>query len=85
MPTSAIIIVEGVFLQRKQWRSYFDFKIFLDCTQELWFKRVLGRDVYLVDYQARVNKYKRRYWLAEDYDLNEERPIENADYIYSVT
>ncbi|MGD6831235.1 kinase [Sutcliffiella halmapala] len=85
MPSSAIIIVEGVFLQRKEWRNYFDFKIFLDCTQELRFKRVLGRDVYLGDYQARLEKYKRRYWLAEDYYLNEEKPIENADYIYSVT
>ncbi len=44
MPSSAIIIVEGVFLQRKEWRNYFDFKIFLDCTQQLRFKRVLGRD-----------------------------------------
>jgi uridine kinase len=85
VPPSAIIIVEGVFLQRKEWRNYFDFMIFRDCTQELRFKRVLGRDVYLGDYQARLKKYKRRYWLAEDYYLNEEKPIENADYIYSVT
>jgi uridine kinase len=83
MPSSAIIIVEGVFLQRKEWRNYFDF--FLNSAQELRFKRVLGRDVYLGDYQARLKKYKRRYWLAEDYYLNEEKPIENADYIYSVT
>jgi uridine kinase len=85
VPPSAIIIVEGVFLQRKEWRNYFDSMIFRDCTQELRFKRVLGRDVYLGDYQARLKKYKRRYWLAEDYYLNEEKPIENADYIYSVT
>ncbi len=39
----------------------------------------------LGDYQARLGKYKRRYWLAEDYYLNEEKPTENADYIYSVT
>ncbi len=85
VPSSAVIIIEGVFLQRKEWRSYFDFKIFLDYPQELRFKRVLGRDVYLGDDQSRLEKYKTRYWLAEDYYHNEEEPIENADYIYSVT
>ncbi|MGF3103030.1 hypothetical protein [Rossellomorea sp. DUT-2] len=84
VPPSEIVILEGVFLQRKEWRSYFDFMIFLNCTQELRFKRVLGRDVYLGDYQVRLEKYKRRYWLAEDFYLNEEKPIDNADFIFSI-
>lgn len=84
VPTDAIIIIEGVFLHRKEWRSYFDYKIFLDCTHELRAQRVLGRDVYLGIYQERIEKYKRRYWLAEDYYLNKENPIGVADYIYIV-
>jgi uridine kinase len=82
VPNDAIIIIEGVFLQRKEWRSFFDFIIFLDCTHELRSQRVLARDVYLGVYQERIEKYKRRYWLAEDYYLNKENPIGSADYVY---
>jgi len=79
---SSIILVEGIFLQRKEWRDYFDFVIYVDCSHELRAKRVLERDLYIGNYRARLGKYKRRYWVAEDYYFNNEAPIENADYIY---
>ncbi|QTC41472.1 uridine kinase [Bacillus sp. V3] len=82
VPVNGFIIIEGVFLQRKEWRGFFDFMIFLECNQELRSARVLGRDVYLGEYQERVKKYQHRYWLAEDYYVKKENPIGNADYIY---
>lgn len=84
VPPNGIIIIEGVFLQRQEWRSFFDYMIFLDCNHELRSKRVLRRDQYLGDYNARIEKYKRRYWLAEDFYLQNENPIGYADYIYRV-
>ncbi|MFC7785350.1 kinase [Rossellomorea sp. GCM10028870] len=78
---SAIILIEGVFLQRKEWRRYIDFMIYIDCSHELRVERVLGRDLYLGDDQARLDKYKRRYWLAEDYYMDEVDPVGSADYI----
>ncbi len=44
----------------------------------------MGRDVYLGTYQTRIEKYQKRYWLAKDYYLNKENPLENADYIYKI-
>ncbi|MDG5471282.1 kinase [Jeotgalibacillus sp. ET6] len=82
VPPDAIMIIEGVFIQRKEWQNYFDYMIFLDCSLELRSKRVLARDRYLGDNQARIEKYKSRYWLAEDYYLQKVKPIENADYLY---
>ncbi|MGG4169433.1 kinase [Rossellomorea vietnamensis] len=76
-----IILIEGVFLQRKEWRDFFDFMIFIDCSKEVRSERVLGRDVYLGDYQARLDKYKRRYWLAEEHYIRHENPAGQADYI----
>jgi uridine kinase len=76
-----VVLIEGVFLQRKEWRDFFDFVIFLDCPSELRSERVIGRDTYLGDEQARVEKYKRRYWLAEDHYLLLENPAGKADYI----
>lgn len=82
LPRSAITLIEGVFLQRKEWGRYVDFMIYIDCSHELRAERVLNRDLYLGDYQARLDKYNRRYWLAEDYYVDEVDPIGSADYIY---
>jgi uridine kinase len=59
VPTDAIVIVEGVFLQRTEWRRFYDFRIFLECARELGTQRVLERDVYLGVYKERFEKYKR--------------------------
>jgi uridine kinase len=81
---SAIVLIEGVFLQREEWRRYVDFMVYIDCSHELRAERVLDRDFYLGDHQARLDKYKRRYWLAEEYYVDEMNPIGSADYIYRV-
>ncbi|WP_246289104.1 kinase [Bacillus haikouensis] len=80
----AIILIEGVFLQREEWRDFFDYMIYIDCPNEMREERVLGRDVYLGDYQARLDKYRRRYWEAEEYYINEVNPISHADYVVRV-
>jgi uridine kinase len=77
----SVVLIEGVFLQRKEWRHFFDYVIFLDCPPELRTERVIGRDTYLGDEEARVEKYRRRYWLAEDYYLLHENPAGQADYV----
>lgn len=82
--STAIILIEGIFLQRSEWRRYVDYMIYIDCLHELRAERVLDRDLYLGDDQERLDKYKRRYWLAEDYYVDEVDPIGNADYIYRV-
>jgi uridine kinase len=76
-----VVLIEGVFLQRKEWRDFFDFMIFIDCPHEVRSDRVIERDIYLGDEQARVEKYQRRYWLAEEHYLLHENPAGEADYI----
>lgn len=77
-----IILIEGVFLQRNEWIKYYDFTIFLDCPKELRYKRILKRDGF---YEGMIDKYKRRYWPAEEYYLIYEKPMEQASKIYRVT
>ncbi|MFG3611310.1 kinase [Rummeliibacillus stabekisii] len=79
--TNSIVLIEGIFLQRAEWRSYFDFILYLDCPRELRYKRVLNRDSYIGDYQARLNKYKKRYWLGENHYLDKIDPIRKADIV----
>ncbi|MFF2753712.1 kinase [Psychrobacillus sp. NPDC058041] len=76
-----LIFIEGIFLQRNEWRAYFDYMIYLDCPREARYQRVLQRDTYIGDMKERLNKYERRYWLAEDYYIKEENPLENSDIV----
>jgi uridine kinase len=75
IPATCLIIIEGVFLQRNEWRNYFDFMIFLDCVREERFKRES------VETQKNFEKFEKRYWKAEDYYMETVSPIEQADLV----
>ena len=72
-----VFIVEGVFLQRKEWSSYFDFTIFLDCPRDVRFSRESSKT------QQDIEKLKNRYWKAEDFYLENVKPIEKAELVLS--
>jgi uridine kinase len=78
----SIILIEGIFLQRKEWKAYYDYTVFIDCPREIRYERVLKRDTYIGDLQARLDKYKRRYWLGENHYLENENPIKIVNKIY---
>ena len=80
--TDSIVLIEGIFLQRKEWRPYYEFVIYLDCSREKRYERELNRDTYIGDKQNIVDKYNRRYWPGEDYYLKVENPLGNADMIW---
>ena len=43
--------------------------------------RVLQRDTYIGEIKERLNKYSKRYWPAEKYYLEKQKPMERAHYI----
>ncbi|WP_419638780.1 kinase [[Bacillus] enclensis] len=75
IPSTGCILIEGVFLQRKEWKDYFDCVIYLNCDRETRFRRESELT------QSRLEKFKKRYWKAEDYYLMNVNPEESADYI----
>lgn len=75
MPKACIIVVEGVFLQRKEWRSFFDYLVYLDCLRDKRFQRESDAT------QKNIEKFKNRYWKAEEYYIETENPIEKADLV----
>lgn len=79
---NSILLLEGVFLQRKDWRKFYDYTIFLECPLEIRKERVLKRDTYIGDVSAITKKYEKRYWIAEDYYLTKEQPLQQADCIW---
>jgi len=78
---NSIVLIEGIFLQREEWRAFFDIVIFLDCPEEVRHDRVLKRDTYLGDYETRLKKYQERYWLGEKHYMENVDPYRLADVI----
>lgn len=73
--------MEGIFLQRKEIRSYLDYVIYLDFPKDLRFERLLNRDLYMGSFEDIKSKYEKRYFPAEDKYIEEYSPEKNADYI----
>lgn len=76
------IIIEGIFLQRDEWKDFYDFIIYVDCPREIRDKRVLNRDQYIGSLEERLKKYKTRYWPAEDYYISKVSPQQNANFVF---
>lgn len=77
----AIIIIEGVFLQRTILRKYMNDVVFIDVPREERLKRVLQRDSYIGDEMHILEKYNTRYFPAEDIYETTYHPKERADFV----
>ena len=73
IPIVGVIVIEGVFLQRKEWRDFFHYMVYLDCPRETRFLRESP--------EKNLSKFKNRYWKAEDYYLETELPKDRADLV----
>jgi uridine kinase len=75
LPLHGVIVIEGVFIQRKEWRRYFDRVVYLDCPRSKRFVRESE------EAQENISKFTNRYWKAEDFYLRHLRPKEYADLV----
>lgn len=85
VPQDGLLIVEGVYLQRQEWRDFFDYVLYIDCPRDIRFDRITRRGGQDLHDPARIELYKRRYWAAEDHYLLTERPQERADFVWELT
>ena len=81
VPAGTTVIVEGVFIQRQELRSYFNKVIYLDVDREKRLKRVLERDTYIGSTEEITLKYEKRYFPAEEVYLQMCNPHTLADEI----
>ncbi|KMP95758.1 MULTISPECIES: kinase [Bacillus cereus group] len=75
IPIVGVIVIEGVFLQRKEWRDFFHYMVYLDCPRETRFLRESEET------QKNLSKFENRYWKAEDYYLESETPQKRANLL----
>ena len=71
----ALVIVEGVFLQRAEWRNYLDYVVYLKCSKEERFNRESQVT------KQKVEKFRNRYWKAEGYYIITVKPERKANLV----
>lgn len=78
LPETGVIIIEGVFLQRREWKTYFDSILYLDCSREKRFSRETKET------QQNLEKFQNRYWKAEEYYIQTVSPVKIANLVLHV-
>ena len=81
-PTDAVLLFDGIFLQRPELDDYWDLRIFLQIDFETSVERAALRDQYLfgTEHQTR-ERYLKRYVPGQQIYLDFVRPAEKADIL----
>ncbi|NJP38577.1 uridine kinase [Alkalicoccus luteus] len=83
LPPAGVILLDGIFLQRPEWRDKLDLIVYLTCPVSVRQQRVLNRDAYIGTPEERLSKYEHRYWPAEAHYIQTCRPEQAADLVVS--
>ena len=79
---NAVLLFDGVFILRREFREVWDFSIFVDAGFDVTLTRALERDLSLFGSRRAVReRYERRYIPGERLYLKRCRPREHADVL----
>jgi uridine kinase len=77
-----ILIIEGILLFKKKYLSYYDYKIWIDCSFETGLQRAIKRNIEKLDEEQLINDYNIYYYPAQRLHSERDEPIMAADYIF---
>ena len=76
-----IVLVEGIFLFKKQFAGEFDLRIWVDCSFEKALQRAISRGQEGKDPSATITDYNSIYFPAQQHHFTTDNPIAAADVI----
>lgn len=76
-----IIVVEGIFLFKPQYRELFDLTVWIDCSYPIALARAIDRGQEGLSPAKTINAYETIYFPAQRIHLAQDKPRENADLI----
>jgi uridine kinase len=76
-----IILLEGIFIFKRQFVERFDLKIWIDCSFETALTRALARSQEGLSPQEIVNAYRKIYFPAQKLHFNIDHPRDAAEII----
>ncbi len=76
-----IILLEGIYLLKRSYRSYYDLTLWVDCTFETALERALGRGQEHLPPDETVRAYNTIYFPAQRIHFDRDDPRSAADLI----
>jgi uridine kinase len=77
-----ILLVEGIFLLKKEFLKYYDSKIWIDCSFNTGLQRAILRNSENLSKGKLVHDYDTYYYSAQRYHFQQDNPQNSSDIIY---
>jgi uridine kinase len=78
----SVVLVEGIFLFKPQYRKYFDLAIWIDCSFPTALARAIDRAQEGLSPANTIAAYDTIYFPAQRIHLAQDKPRENADLVF---
>ena len=78
----SVVLVEGIFLFKRQYRTHFDLAIWIDCSFPTALARAIDRAQEGLSAAKTIAAYETIYFPAQRIHLTHDHPRENADLIF---
>lgn len=78
----SVVLVEGIFIFKPQYRKYFDLAIWVDCSFPTALARAITRAQEGLSTANTIAAYQTIYFPAQTIHLSQDHPRESADLIF---
>lgn len=78
-----IILLEGIFLFKNDFRKHFDFKIWIECPFETALQRAIARSQEGLSVKETISAYQTIYFPAQRIHFAQDEPRTSADIIFN--
>jgi uridine kinase len=77
-----IILIDGILLFKKKYLSFYDYKIWIDCSFQTGLQRAIKRNVEKLDEERLIHDYDTYYYAAQRLHFERDKPKQVADIIF---
>jgi uridine kinase len=77
-----IILLEGIFLFKNEFKKYFDVKIWIECSFETALRRAVARAQENLSPEETAKAYETIYFPAQKIHFAKDKPHESADLVF---
>jgi uridine kinase len=77
-----ILLVEGILLFKKKYLSFYNYKIWIDCSFETGLQRAINRNIEKLDEDRLIHDYDTYYYAAQRLHFEKDDPQRSAEIIF---
>lgn len=78
-----VIILEGIYLLKREFQTYYDLSIWIECTLETALERAIAREQEGLTPDETVRAYRTIYFPAQEIHFSRDEPAPAANLIFN--